>query len=99
MALGDAKPTAPLSRDVQSPLHVRKSLEEAEPRGKEAQGLTPSSSGGGMFGAALARKMCFRSERLRDNDASDLCNYRILVLEAGPYSLPEYVQNLPTLVR
>ncbi len=45
-----------------------------------------TSSCGGMFGAALARNMFFRSERLRDNDASDLRNYRILVLEAGPYS-------------
>lgn len=99
MAFGDAKPAAPLPRDVQSPLHVCKSLEKAELRGKEAQGVTTSSSGGGMFGAALARNMFFRSERLRDNDASDLRNYRILVLEAGPYSPPSTSRTCPTLVR
>lgn len=44
--------------------------------------------GGGSFGAALA-------QHLFSLDTLGL--HRILVLEAGPFVLPEHVQNLPTL--
>src|SRR5690348_960621 len=44
--------------------------------------------GGGSFGGALA-------QHLLDRDIYH--NHRILVLEAGPFALPEHVQNLPTL--
>src|SRR5262249_5579027 len=44
--------------------------------------------GGGSFGGALAQHLLY-SDQFR--------NHRILVLEAGPFVLPEHVQNLPTL--
>jgi choline dehydrogenase-like flavoprotein len=44
--------------------------------------------GGGSFAAALAQHILYR-------DA--FRNHRVLVLEAGPFVLPEHVQNLPTL--
>jgi choline dehydrogenase-like flavoprotein len=42
--------------------------------------------GGGTFGAALAQHMFHRDVSHR---------HRILVLEAGPFSIPEHVQNVP----
>ena len=42
--------------------------------------------GGGSFGSVLALQTLSR-DRFR--------NHRILVLDAGPYVLPEHVQNLP----
>jgi choline dehydrogenase-like flavoprotein len=44
--------------------------------------------GGGTFGAALAEHLLFRSTGRSE---------RILVLEAGPFLIPEHVQNLPSL--
>ena len=44
--------------------------------------------GGGTFGPVVAEHMAFR-DRAR--------SHRILVLEAGPFVLPEHVQNLPVL--
>lgn len=44
--------------------------------------------GGGTFGAALAEHLWFRSTNSSE---------RILVLEGGPFVLPEHVQNLPML--
>jgi hypothetical protein len=44
--------------------------------------------GGGTFGAALAEHLWFRST---------FRGARILVLEGGPFMLPEHVQNLPVL--
>jgi choline dehydrogenase-like flavoprotein len=44
--------------------------------------------GGGTFGAVVTEHMAFR-DRARE--------HRILVLEAGPFILPEHVQNLPML--
>ena len=44
--------------------------------------------GGGTFGAAIAEHLWFRSTQRSE---------RILVLEAGPFLLPEHVQNLPML--
>ena len=43
--------------------------------------------GGGTFGSALAQHLLF-VDRTQSR--------RILVLEAGPYILPEHQQNLPT---
>src|SRR5262245_13881745 len=42
--------------------------------------------GGGTFGSALAQEVFARDATRR---------FRILVLEAGPFELPEHVQNLP----
>lgn len=44
--------------------------------------------GGGSFGLALAQHL-FTSDKAR--------NHRVLVLEGGPFVLPEHVQNLPVL--
>jgi choline dehydrogenase-like flavoprotein len=44
--------------------------------------------GGGSFAAALAQHILYRDS---------FRNHRVLVLEAGPFVLPEHVQNLPTL--
>src|SRR5882724_8321636 len=44
--------------------------------------------GGGTFGAAVAEHLWFRSAGRSE---------RILVLEGGPFLLPEHVQNLPAL--
>lgn len=44
--------------------------------------------GGGTFGAAVAEHLWFRSQGR---------NERILVLDGGPFLLPEHVQNLPVL--
>src|SRR6266487_5121933 len=44
--------------------------------------------GGGTFGAALAEHLWFRSTNSSE---------RILVLEGGPFVLPEHVQNLPVM--
>ena len=44
--------------------------------------------GGGTFGAALAEHLWFRSTNRSE---------RILVLDGGPFLLPEHVQNLPVL--
>ncbi len=44
--------------------------------------------GGGSFGAALAQHLLY---------LDTFRVHRILVLEAGPFVLPEHVQNLPTL--
>jgi choline dehydrogenase-like flavoprotein len=62
-----------------------------------AAGLPPRSDlrpfdfiivGGGTFGAALAEHLWFRTRNR---------NERILVLDGGPFVLPEHVQNLPVL--
>jgi choline dehydrogenase-like flavoprotein len=44
--------------------------------------------GGGSFASALAQHILYRDS---------FRNHRVLVLEAGPFVLPEHVQNLPTL--
>ncbi|ACL57223.1 protein of unknown function DUF1080 [Methylobacterium nodulans ORS 2060] len=57
--------------------------------------------GGGTFGLALAQDLLFRTQQqgfgsvlgdsLRPN------SFRILVLEAGPFTLPEHTQDIPNL--
>jgi choline dehydrogenase-like flavoprotein len=44
--------------------------------------------GGGTFGAAVAEHLSFRSTGRSE---------RILVIEAGPFIIPEHFQNIPTL--
>src|SRR6266851_1983885 len=57
--------------------------------------------GGGTFGLSLAQDLFFRSKRsgLGTDPLDSLrpANYRILVLEAGPFALPEHTQDLPNL--
>src|SRR5437870_4506759 len=57
--------------------------------------------GGGTFGLTLAQDLFFRSRRVglgaipEDNMKPD--NFRILVLEGGPFTLPEHTQDIPNL--
>src|SRR5258708_6015830 len=55
--------------------------------------------GGGTFGLTLAQDLLFRSQRVGPGSVpQDMLkppNYRILVLEAGPFTLPEHPQDLP----
>jgi len=44
--------------------------------------------GGGAFGAVVAQHLLYRDQQRR---------HRILLLEAGPFVVPEHVQNLPML--
>ena len=59
--------------------------------------------GGGTFGLALAQDLFFRSKRFDQGpggvpqDGLKPFNYRVLVLEAGPFTLPEHVQDTPSL--
>ena len=59
--------------------------------------------GGGTFGLALAQDLFFRSKRFDQDpggvpqDGLKPFNYRVLVLEAGPFTLPEHVQDIPSL--
>ncbi|SRR6266542_4370534 len=59
--------------------------------------------GGGTFGLALGQELFFRSKRFNQGpggvpqDTLKPSNYRILVLEAGPFALPEHTQDLPNL--
>ena len=59
--------------------------------------------GGGTFGLALAQDLFFRSKRFDQGpggvpqDGLKPFNYRVLVLEAGPFTLPEHVQDIPNL--
>jgi hypothetical protein len=51
--------------------------------------------GGGTFGLTLAQNLFERSRPL--GGAIKPANYRILVLEGGPFTLPEHVQDLPSM--
>src|SRR5690349_17633599 len=57
--------------------------------------------GGGTFGLSLAQDLFFRARRTGSGtileDGFKPPNYRILVLEAGQFSLPEHVQDIPSL--
>jgi choline dehydrogenase-like flavoprotein len=57
--------------------------------------------GGGTFGLALAQDLFFRSRTTGlgtvPEDGTKPPNYRILVLEAGPFTLLEHVQDIPSL--
>src|SRR2546428_13459849 len=44
--------------------------------------------GGGSFGAIVAERVLF---------ADATRSHRVLILEAGPFALPEHVQDLPTM--
>src|SRR5262245_50824036 len=78
----------PFTRDVLG-RYVCNTFQEA--RDTIAAGARPFDFiiiGGGTFGAVLAEHLWFRSTSRSE---------RILVLEAGPFALPEHVQNLPAL--
>src|SRR5215469_4400336 len=59
--------------------------------------------GGGTFSLTLAQDLFFRSKRFDQGpggvpqDGLKPFNYRILVLEGGPFTLPEHVQDIASL--
>jgi hypothetical protein len=57
--------------------------------------------GGGTFGLVLAQDLFFRTQRVGlgtvPQDSLRPANYRILVLEAGPFVLPEHTQDISNL--
>lgn len=59
--------------------------------------------GGGTFGLALAQDLFFRAKRFDTgpgavpDDVLKPRNFRVLVLEAGPFVLPAHVQDIPNL--
>jgi hypothetical protein len=68
-----------------------------DPNARAAAGLPPRGDlrpfdfiviGGGTFGSAVAEHLWFRATGRAE---------RILVLDGGPFLLPEHVQNLPVL--
>lgn len=63
-------------------------LRSADPSRPNARPFDVVVVGGGTFGSAFAQHLFFRDQQH---------NHRILVLEGGPFVLPEHVQNLPML--
>jgi hypothetical protein len=58
--------------------------------------------GGGTFGLALAQDLLFRTQQqglgtLPEDSRWRPPGFRILVLEAGPFALPEHTQDIPNL--
>src|SRR5947209_8341367 len=57
--------------------------------------------GGGTFGLALAQDLFFRTQRQGPGsvaqDSLRPQSFRTLVLEAGPFALPEHTQDIPNL--
>jgi choline dehydrogenase-like flavoprotein len=65
----------------------------------EAKGSGPFDAiivGGGTFGLALAQDL-FDRGRTIGSAAIKPANYRILVLDGGPFTLPEHAQDIPNL--
>src|SRR5437870_10275248 len=60
----------------------------ADPANPNARPFDVIVVGGGTFGSVLAQHMFFQDKQHR---------HRILVLEGGPFLLPEHLQNLPVL--
>jgi choline dehydrogenase-like flavoprotein len=87
----------PVSRDVVGRF-VCNTFDEARSTWEDGPGFDAIVIGGGTFGAALASALYFRSEAFVDGGPFAPHNYRVLVLEAGPFVLPEHVQNVPMLM-
>lgn len=100
MKLGLPTPDTDFSRDVLGRYTCNtfdEMLVTIDPSARSADSLPPRGDlrpfdiiviGGGTFGSALAEHLWFRSTSRSE---------RILVLDGGPFLLPEHVQNLPAL--
>src|ERR1041385_4603740 len=93
MNIGSQTQDTDFSRDVLG----RYICNTSDANARSAAGLPPRGDlrpfdfiiiGGGTFGSALAEHLWFRSTNRSE---------RILVLDGGPFALPEHVQNLPAL--
>ena len=100
MNIGSPTQYTDFTRDVLG-RYVGNTFDEAlvtiDPNARNAAGLPPRGDlrpfdfivvGGGTFGTAVAEHLWFRSRNRSE---------RILVLDGGPFLLPEHVQNLPVL--
>jgi choline dehydrogenase-like flavoprotein len=100
MNIGQKTPDTDFSRDVLG-RYIANTFDEAlvsiDANARAVAGLPPRGDlrpfdfiviGGGTFGAALAEHLWFRSRSRSE---------RILVLDGGPFVLPEHVQNLPVI--
>jgi choline dehydrogenase-like flavoprotein len=83
MATPKTSPVTAFSRDVLG-RYICNGFDEAEASGP----FDLVVIGGGTFGAAVAEHLWFRGTGRA---------HRVLVLEGGPFLLPEHVQNLPVL--
>lgn len=89
--------TTPTTRDVLG-RYVCNTFEEARATWENGPGFDAIVIGGGTFGAILAANLYFRSEPFMRGDPFAPRDYRVLVLEGGPFLLPEHGQNLPMLM-
>jgi NADH dehydrogenase FAD-containing subunit len=89
--------TTPATRDVLG-RYVCNTFEEARATWENGPGFDAVVIGGGTFGAILAANLYFRSEPFMRGDPFAPRDYRVLVLEGGPFLLPEHGQNLPMLM-
>jgi choline dehydrogenase-like flavoprotein len=100
MKLALPTPDTDFSRDVLG-RYICNTFDEVlvtiDPNARAAAGLPPRGDlrpfdfiviGGGTFGSAVAEHLWFRATGRAE---------RILVLDGGPFLLPEHVQNLPVL--
>jgi len=87
MATPSSPPYTAFSKDVLG-RYICNGLDEAlaSTQGAGARPFDLIVLGGGSFGSAIAQHLLYSDK---------LSNHRILVLEAGPFVLPEHVQNLP----
>src|SRR5436309_404676 len=100
MRIGLPTPDTDFSRDVPGRYNCNtfdEVIVTIDQSARNAAGLPPRGDlrpfdfiviGGGTFGSALAEHLWFRSTSRSE---------RILVLDGGPFLLPEHVQNLPVL--
>ena len=95
---GSANPfITPTTRDVLG-RYVCNTFYESRATWESGPGFDAIVIGGGTFGAVLASNLYFRSEPFARGGPFAPPNYRVLVLEGGPFLLPEHVQNLPMLM-
>lgn len=96
MVENDNRFVTPVSRDVVGRF-VCNTFDEARSTWENGPGFDAIVIGGGTFGSALAANLYFRSEPFVHGGPFAPRNYRVLILEAGPFTLPEHVQNVPML--
>src|SRR6266849_9839526 len=90
-------PETPFTRDILGN-YVCNSFSEAQNSGP----FDVIIIGGGTFGLALAQDLLFRTQQqglgaLPEDSSWRPAGFRILVLEAGPFALPEHTQDIPNL--
>jgi len=90
-------PETPFTRDILGN-YVCNSFSEAQNSGP----FDVVIIGGGTFGLTLAQDLLFRTQQrgagaVAEDATWRPAGFRILVLEAGPFTLPEHTQDIPNL--